>query len=190
MAIHKTLRIINDQYLNEPRYIFTDSLNVLYLLNSQIKHPTLYNNHPDQVTPASMVQLLQNRSKSITLYKARAHVNINDNELAYKLAKEGLSLIHRKSIHPYEHAHATPYYYQKDEWPSMIDTPDKGPIRFLEKQIKKYDRTNNLETMATQTLNIWKWIGNENIDKELSNKFWNNPTITDKQKLCLIKFRT
>ena len=53
----------------------------------------------------------------------------------------------------------------------MIDTPDKGLAKFLEKQIKKYDRRNNLENMATQTPNVWKWIGNEDIDKELSNEF-------------------
>jgi hypothetical protein len=188
MAIHKTLQIINTQYPNEPAYIFTNSLNVLYLLNTQIKHPTQHNSHPDQVTLASMVQLLQNRSQPITLYKFRAHVNIDGNEQADKLAKEGLDLTHRNAIHPYEHAHATPYYYQKNEWPSMIDTPDKGPVRFLEKQIKKYDRTNNLETMATQTPNVSKWLGNEDIDKEFSNEFWNNPAFTDKQKSCLIKF--
>ena len=137
IVIRKTLRIINTQYPNEPAYIFTDSLNVLYLLNTQIKHPTLHNSHPDQVTLASMVQLLQNRFQPITLYKVRAHVNIDGNEQAGKLAKEGLDLTHRSATHPYEHAHATPYYYQKDEWPSMIDTPDKGPVRVLEKTNKK-----------------------------------------------------
>ena len=188
IAIYKTLQIINTQDPNEPTYIFTDSLNVLYLLNTQIKHPTLHNSHPDQVTLASMVQLLQNRSQPTTLYKVRAHVNIDGNEQADKLAKEGLDLTHRGAKHPYEHAHATPYYYQKDKWPSMIDTPDKGPVRFLEKQINKHDRINNLESMAIQTPNICKWTRNE--DKELSNEFWNNPIITDKQKSCLIKFRT
>ena len=80
IAIHKTLRIINIQYPNEPAFIFTDSLNVLYLLNTQIKHPTLHNSHPDQTTLASMVQILQNRTQPITLYKVRAHVNIDGNE--------------------------------------------------------------------------------------------------------------
>jgi hypothetical protein len=85
-----------------------------------------------------MVQLLQKRSQPITLYKVRSHVNIDGNEQADKLVKEGLNLTHRCAIHPYEHA--TPYYYQKDEWPSMLDTLDKGPVRFLGKQIKKFDR--------------------------------------------------
>ena len=111
IAIHKILRIINTQYPNEPAYIFTDSLNVLYLLNTQIKHPTLHNSHPNQITLASMVQLLQNRSQPITLYKVRAHVNIDSNEQVDKLAKEGLDLVHRNATHPYEHAHATSYYY-------------------------------------------------------------------------------
>jgi hypothetical protein len=85
-----------------------------------------------------MVQLLQNRTQPITLYKVRAHVNIDGNEQADKLAKEGLEprleLEHGIAIHPYEHAHATPYYYQKDVWASMMDVPDKDPVRFLEKQ--------------------------------------------------------
>ena len=111
--------------------------------------------------------MLQNCSQPITLYKFRTHVNIDSNKQANKLAKEGLDLAHRSVTHPYEHAHATPYYYQKDEWPSMMDTLDKGPIRFLEKQIIKYDRINNLEIMAIQAPNICNWACNADIDKEL-----------------------
>ena len=105
IAIHKILRIINTQYPNEPAYTFTDSLNVLYLLNTQIKHPTLHNSHPDQITLATMVQLLQNRTQPITLYKVRAHVNIDGNEQADKLAKEDLEFEHRIAAHPYEYAY-------------------------------------------------------------------------------------
>ena len=190
IAILKALRIINKHYPNEPAYIFTDSLNVLYLLNTHIKHPTLHNSHPDQTTLASMVQILQNRTQPITLYKVTAHVNIEGNEKVNKLAKEELELEHMIATHSYEHAHATPYYYQKDVWASMVDVPYKGPVRFLEKQIFKYDRENNLAIMAIQTLNTCKWTENADIDKELSNEFWENPSITDKQKSCLIKFRT
>jgi hypothetical protein len=161
-----------------------------YTLYTQIKHPTLHNSHPDQTTLASMVEILQKRTQPITLYKVRAHVNIDSNEKTYKLAKEGLELEHRIATHPYEHAHATPYYYQKDIWVSMEDVLDKGPVRFLEKQIKKYDREMNLAIMATQTPSTCKWTENIEIDNELSNDFWTNLAITDKQKSCLIKFRT
>ena len=137
-----------------------------------------------------MVELLQQRTQPTTLYKVRAHINIDGNEEADYLAKQGLLLEHRKAKHSYEHAHATPFYFQKDDWPSKMDVPDKGPVRNLEKQIKKYDRENNLENMALQTPNICKWTDNEDIDNELSNEFWENPAITDKQKSCLIKFRT
>jgi hypothetical protein len=73
------------------------------------------------------------------------------------LAKEGLELEHRIATHSYEHAHATPYYYQKDVWASIMDVPDKGLVRFQEKQIIKYDTENNLENMAIQTPNTYKW---------------------------------
>jgi ribonuclease HI len=190
IAIHRILRIINTLYPNKPAYIFIDSLNVLYLLNTQIKHPTLHNSHTDQITLATMVQLLQNRTQPITLYKIRAHVNNDSNEQADKLAKEGLELKHIIAIHQYEHAHATPYNYQKNVLASMTDVHDKGLVRFLEKQIIKYDRENNLENMATQTPNTYKWTGNADKNKEFSNEFWENPEITDKQKSCLIKVQT
>src|SRR6202048_1056016 len=72
----------------------------------------------------------------------------------------------------------------------MEEVPYKCAVRFLEKHIKKYDRETNLAIMSTQTPNTCKWTENVDIDKELSNEFWTNPSITDKQKSCLIKFRT
>ena len=113
MAIHKPLRIINAQYPNEPAFIFTYSLNVLYLLNTQIKHLTFHNSHPHQTTLASMVKILQNRTQPITLYKVRAHVNIDGNEKIDKLAKERLELEQIIATHSYEHAHATPILLPK-----------------------------------------------------------------------------
>ena len=98
MAIHKTLRIINTQYPKESTFIFTDSLNVLYLLNTQIKHPTLHNSHPDQTTLASMVKILQNQTQPITLYKVRVHVNIDGNEKVDKLEKR--ARIRTQICHP------------------------------------------------------------------------------------------
>ena len=80
MAIHKTLKIITTQYANEPAHIFTDCINVLYLLNTHITHPFLHNNHPNKTIMTSMVEMLQNRTQLTTLHKVRTHANIEGNE--------------------------------------------------------------------------------------------------------------
>jgi hypothetical protein len=67
----------------------------------------------------------------------------------------------------------------------MQETPDKGPIRHLGKYITKHDKKHNLSIIATQTHQLHKWLDNKDIDKTISNDFWNNPAIT-----CLEKFRT
>ena len=189
MAIHAILKIINNEYPNKPTHIFTDCLNGLYVIKTQIKHPTMHNNHPDKTVLQEIVDLLQQRTQPTTLYKVRAHANILGNEKADELAKEGREKEHTNAISPHEFAHSTPYYYQKDWWHSMDETLDKGPIRFLEKHIIKHDRKYNLEIIATEFLNIDKWIANEDIDNELSNEYWTNKHITNSQKTCLLKLR-
>jgi hypothetical protein len=72
----------------------------------------------------------------------------------------------------------------------MQETPDKGPIRHLGKQIVKHDKGHNLVFIANQTHQLHKWLENDNIDKVLSNELWTNPTVTDKQKTCMIKLQT
>ena len=67
----------------------------------------------------------------------------------------------------------------------MLETHDKGPIRFLEKHIIKQDRKNNLEIVATLFSNKEKWIANKDIDNQLSNDFWTNMSITNSQKMSL-----
>ena len=190
MAIHHTLRLLTTTYRNEPAHIFTNCFNVLYLLNTQTKHPTLHNNHPDKMILESIIKMLQSRTQTTTLHKVKAHTNISGNEQANKLAKMGCVLEHRDVVATYEHAHLTPYYLQKDWWHSMQETPDKGPIRHLGKYILEHDKKHNLTIIATQTHWLHKWLDNKEIDKALSNDFWNNPVITDKQKTCLVKFRT
>jgi hypothetical protein len=134
--------------------------------------------------------MLQSRTQPTTLHKVKAHTNISGNEQADRLAKLGCELDHSDAITPYEHAHPTPYYLQKGWWHSMQDTPDKGPIRHIGNYIIKQDKKYNLALIATQTHQLHKWIDNKDIDNTLSNDFWHDPIITDKQKACLIKFRT
>ena len=189
MAIHATLKIINEEYPNEPAHIYTDCLNGLYVIKTKIKHLTLHNNHLDKTMLQEIVRLLQQRTQPTTLYKVRAYANIEGNEKVDELAKEGRKKGHINAINPHEFAHSTPYYYQKDWWHSMDETPDKGPIRFLEKHVIKHDKKYNLEIIATDFPNIDKWIANEDIDNELSNEYWTNKHITDSQKTCFLKLR-
>jgi ribonuclease HI len=139
MVIHHTLRLLTSTYRDEPTNIFTDCLNILHLLNTQIKHPTLHNSHPYKNILESMTTMLQSRTQITTLHKVKAHANMNGNEQANTLAKIGCELDH-KDVMPHEHAHPTPYYLQKDWWHSMQETPDKGPIKHLGKHVLKYDK--------------------------------------------------
>ena len=88
------------------------------------------------------------------------------------MAKKGRDEDFYNAMLPHEFSHSTPYYFQKDEWPSMEETPDKGPIRFLEKHIIKYDKEHNLTDIARNFPNIDKWVNNTDIDNELFNEFW------------------
>ena len=72
------------------------------------------------------------------LYKVRARANIIGNKETDTLAKEGTSKVHSNASQPHEFSHLTPYYYQRDDWLSMGTTPNKGPIRALEKHLTKY----------------------------------------------------
>ena len=58
MAIHHALTIINKDFPNEPAHIFTQCLNGLYVIQNQIKHPTLHNNHPDKTILGEIVNFL------------------------------------------------------------------------------------------------------------------------------------
>ena len=89
MAIHTTLKIINKKYSNELAHIFTECFNGLLIIKTQIKHLTLHNNHLDKTILQKNVELLQQRTQPTTLYKVRAHANIEGNEKADELAKEG-----------------------------------------------------------------------------------------------------
>jgi ribonuclease HI len=107
-AIHHTLLILNHEFSHEPAHIFTDSLNSLYFIKIQIKHPTQQNNHPDKTILASIVNMLKNRTATTTINKVRTHTNIIGNEEADKLAKEGskIELADDIPTEPHENAHS------------------------------------------------------------------------------------
>jgi ribonuclease HI len=184
-AIHHTLQILTQEFPNEPAHIFTDSLNSLYLINTQIKHPTQQNNHPDKTILTSIINMLKNRTATTYLYKIRAHTNIIGNEEADKLAKEGSKIVLVSDIpyQPHESAHSTPYWWCRDD-----DHPYRGPIRHLKPYLEKLEKEEN-EKLARTFDNINKWVNNPLIDNKISNNFWTNPTVTDSQITQLLKFR-
>jgi ribonuclease HI len=137
-AIHHTLQILSQEFSNEPAHIFTDSLNSLYLINTQIKHPIQQNNHPDKTILASIVNMLKNRTATTHLYKVRAHTNIKGNEEADKLAKERSKIVSDIPYHPHESAHSTSYWWCRDD-----SHPYRGPIRHLKSYLEKLEKEEN-----------------------------------------------
>jgi hypothetical protein len=166
-AIYHTLQIFIQEFPNEPAHIFTDSLNSLYLINTQIKYPTQQNNHPDKTILTSIVNMLKNRTTTTHLHKVRAYTNIIGNEEADKLAKEGSKIVLVSDIcyQPYESAHSTSYWWCRDD-----DHLYRGPIRHLKSYLEKLEKEEN-EKIAKSFDNINKWINNPLIDNKISNDF-------------------
>jgi ribonuclease HI len=92
-TIHHILQILTQEFLNEPAHIFTDSLNSLYFINTQIKHPTQQKNYPDKTILVSIASMLKNCTAITHLHKVKAHTNIIGNEEADKLAKDGSKIV-------------------------------------------------------------------------------------------------
>ena len=79
MAFHSTLFIANNEHPNKSTYIFIDCLNGLYVIKTQMRHPTLYNSHLDKILLEAIVVLLQQQIQLIS-YKVCVHANIEGNK--------------------------------------------------------------------------------------------------------------
>jgi hypothetical protein len=190
MAIYTVIKLSITSYTKEPIYIFTDSLNFLYLINTHIRHPSIHNNHLDKTLLSEIVTMLQSRTTLISLHKVKAHINITSNEMVDTLAKNGRHKPHSLPTESHEYAHSTPYYLHKDEWIGMDHIPYKGPIRNLQRYLQKHTTSTYLTELAQNFPNIHKWTSDTNIDNISSNSFWTNPQISEIQIKQLLKFRT
>ena len=65
----------NSTSFHKSFHSFIDSLNSIYLIKTQIKHPTLYNNHLDKEIWLEIITLLCSIQPP-TIYKDRAHSRI------------------------------------------------------------------------------------------------------------------
>ena len=189
LAIHHTLQLLLAQFSHEPAYIFIDCLNTIYLVLTQMQHPTWHNSHPDKTLLQSIIHMLTLRTQPTTLIKVKAHAHIHGNESADKLAKKGTKLPHRLPCSPHEHAYPMPYHLHKDIWPWMDQASYKGPIRHLQLYLIQYDKDRNLDLLTQNFPNIYKWINDPNIDLTTSTNFWTHPSVSDSQCTCILKFR-
>ena len=112
-----------------------------------------------------MTKMLLSHTQITTLHKLKAHINISGNEHAYALAKQGCEVEHIIATTPLEHACLPPYYFRKDWWHFVEETPDKGPIRHLATHIVKHDKGHQLAIIETQTQQLHNWLENDNINK-------------------------
>jgi hypothetical protein len=190
MAIYTVIKLSITTYNEEPIYIFTDSLNSLYLINTQIQHPSQHNNHPDKTILLQITNMLQSRTQQISLYKVKAHANITGNEMVDTLAKRGRYKEQSLSTKPHEFAHSSPYYRYKDEWIGVHYTPYKGPIRKFLNYLKQHTTDIHLKELARIFSNIHKWTSDTNIDNISFDTFWTNPQIFEAQIKQLIKIQT
>ena len=89
-------------------YIFTDSLNNIYLIHNHIRHPSSQHNHPNKLCIAAIVNHITWSTHKITIQKVKAHTCITCNEMADQLANSG-ALLDKPAGTPRIHtAHTTP----------------------------------------------------------------------------------
>ena len=147
-------------------HIFTDSLNIIYLINNHIQHPTSQHHHPDKLVIAAIIHQIYWTPHLIHIHKVRAHTCITGNEKANTLANEG-TLKEIPSATPHMHlAHATPY------WLANCPTATHdGAIRNIHKFILKAHDNREAITAHNIFPYIEKWLNTKQINQKLSNHF-------------------
>ena len=83
------IAIKNIQNTQQDTYIFTNNLNIIYLINNHIQHPTSQHHHPYKLLIAAIVRQIYWTQHMIHIHKVRAHTCIYGNEIAHTLANEG-----------------------------------------------------------------------------------------------------
>ena len=155
MAIYIVIKLSITTYAKEPIYIFTDSLNSLCLINTQLRHPSTHNNHPNKTILSQTTTMQQSQIQPISLHKVKAQANITGNKIVDALAKSSQYKAHSLPTKPHEHVHSTPYYLHKDEWIGMHYTPYRGPIKNFKSYLKKHTTSTHLIELGRNFHNIY-----------------------------------
>lgn len=72
---------------------------------------------------------------------------------------------------PHEHAHTTLYFFHKDKWIGMHQTPYKGSIKHFSGYLIKHANDYYLKELVENYSKINKWTSDINIDNISSNQF-------------------
>ena len=122
----------NIQLTKLDTHVFTISLNIIYLINNHIHHPTSQLYHPDKLLIAAIVRQIYWTPHKIHIHKVRARTGITGNVIADDLANEGTTK-EKPEATPHIHiGHSTPYWLA-----SCPTTTHDGAIRNLRTFITK-----------------------------------------------------
>ena len=147
-------------------YIYTDSLNNIYLINNHLQHPTSQHHHPDKLLISAIVHQMYWTPHMIHIHKVRAHTCISGNEIADTLANKG-TLKEKPDMTPHIHiAHTVPYWLAS--WPT---TTHDGAIRNLCTFITKTHENHEAAFAKRKFPYVDKWLSSEQINQKLSNHF-------------------
>jgi ribonuclease HI len=83
------IAVKNIQITQIDTHLFTYSINIIYLINNHIHHPTSQHHHPDKLLIATIVRQIYWTPHKVHIHKVRAHTGITGNELVDELANEG-----------------------------------------------------------------------------------------------------
>jgi ribonuclease HI len=136
-------------------HIFTDSINIIYLINNHIHHPTSQHHHPNKLLIATTVRQIYWTPHKVHIHKVRAHTGIAGNELADELANEGTTKEKPEATPRIHIAHSTPYWLA-----SFPTTTQDRAIRNLRTFITKEHGKNETNLAKHKFPYVDKWPSN------------------------------
>lgn len=178
------IAIQGTQHHTQDTYIFTYSLNIVYLIHNHIRHPSSQHNHPDKLLIAAIVNHITWSTHKIAIQKVRARICTIGNEIVDQLANNGALLDKPANIPKIHTAHTTPY------WLNGVPTcTHTGAKCNLQTYINKEHKDQELRWAQSKLTYIDNWTSNNQINHKLSNQFWKHPKITDVRITQILKFQ-
>ena len=181
-AILTVIEIIQTTQLDT--HIFTNSLNIIFLINNHIQHPTSQHHHPNKLLTTTIIHQIYWTPHTIHRHKVRAHSSIIGNKIVDTLANEG-TLKEKPTTTPHKHiAHPSPY-----QLASCPTATHEGAIRNLHTTITKDHEIHEIALAKNKFPYVDKWLSNDQIKQKLSNRFQKSENVIDAHISQTLKFR-